>query len=117
MSALPGFTRKAGADWARSNMRPGTNPRNGRLACSFGVIDVSCLHSFIVVGPHKPSEMPQVKWVNTAPGKLKTAINGAHKTFRFGNAAVDCFGGFCCRFNHLFDLHERVADLIRDTAR
>ena len=117
MSVLPGFTRKAVADWARCNLRPGTNVRSDGLACFAGVIDAGCAHSYIVVGPRKPREMPQFKWVNTVLGNLKTAISGAHKAFRFGKYAADYFGGFCYRFNHRFDLYGLVTDLIRDATR
>lgn len=117
MSALPGFTRKAVAERARCNLQSGTDVSSDGQACFAGVIDAGCAHSFIVVGPRKPREMPQFKWVDTVLGNLKTTINGACKAFRFGKYTTACFGGFCYRFNHWFDLYGLVTDLIRDASR
>jgi ISXO2-like transposase domain len=63
MSPLPGFTLKAVADWARSNLMPGTNVRSDGLNCFAGVIVAGCAHSYIVVGDRKPRDLPQFHWV------------------------------------------------------
>jgi transposase-like protein len=81
---VAGFTRQAIAHWARANLLPGCDVRSDGLACFAGVIDAGCAHSYIVVGKRMPREMPQLKWVNTILGNLKTMINGAHKGFKFG---------------------------------
>jgi len=114
MSPLPGFTLKAVASWARSNLVPGTNVLSDGLNCFPGVIDADCAHSYIVVGQRKPRELPAFRWVNTVLGNLKTAISGAHKAFKFGKYATQYLGAFSYRFNHRFDLHRLVSQLIGD---
>jgi hypothetical protein len=117
MSPLPGFTLKAVANWARSNLMPGANVLSDGLNCFAGVIDAHCAHSYIVVGQRKPRELPAFRWVNTVLGNLKTAICGAHKAFNFAKYAAQYLGAFSYRFNHRFDLQGLVVQLIRDAAR
>jgi hypothetical protein len=117
MSPLPGFTLKAVAGWARSNLVSGTNVLSDGLNCFPGVIDADCAHSYIVVGQRKPRELPAFRWVNTVLGNLKTAISGAHKAFKFGKYATQYLGAFSYRFNHRFDLYRLVSQLIGDVSR
>ena len=117
MSPLPGFTLKAVADWARSNLVPGTDVRSDGLNCFAGVIDAGCAHSYIVVGKRKPRDLPQFRWVNTVLANLKTAISGAHKAFNYAKYATQYLGAFSYRFNHRFDLNGLVSQLIGDASR
>jgi hypothetical protein len=117
MSPLPGFTRKSIADWAGSNLVPGSNVVSDGLSCFAGVIDADCAHSYIVVGQRKPRDMPAFHWVNTVLANLKTAISGAHKAFKFGKYATQYLGAFSYRFNHRFDLRGMVGKIIRDVVR
>lgn len=117
MSPLPGFTLKAVADWARSNLTPGANVLSDGLSCFAGVIDAGCAHSYIVVGNRKPRDMPQFHWVNTILGNLKTAISGAHKSFKFRKYASRYLGAFSYRFNRRVNLHRLVSQLFADAFR
>ncbi len=112
LNRLAGFTRLAVADWARSNLLPGSFVCSDGLQCFAGVIDAGCSHSYIVVAGRKPRELPQFTWVNTVLGNLKTLICGAHKAFKFGKYPDSYLGAFAYRFNRRFDLHRLVGDLI-----
>jgi hypothetical protein len=114
MTPVPAFSTKAVTDWARANLVPGTSVLSDGLSCFAGVIDAGCAHSYIVVGQRKPRELPALRWVNTMLGNLKTAINGAHKAFKFRKYASQYLGAFCYRFNHRFDLRGMVSTLIAD---
>jgi len=114
MSPVPAFSTKAVKDWALANLVPGTSVLSDGLSCFAGVIDAGCAHSYIVVGQRKPREVPALQWVNTVLGNLKTAINGAHKAFKFGKYASQYLGAFAYRFNHRFDLRAMVRMLIGD---
>ena len=114
MTPVASFSSKAVKDWATRNLLPGTNVLSDGLACFGGVIDAGCAHSYIVVGQRKPREIPALRWVNTVLGNLKTAINGAHKSFKFRKYAAQYLGAFCYRFNHRFDLRQLVHELIVD---
>lgn len=117
MSPVPGFTLNAVTTWARSNLLPGTNVLSDGLNCFPGVIDAGCAHSYIVVGRRKPRDLPQLRWVNTVIGNLKTAISGAYKAFKYTKYAVQYLGAFSYRFNQRFDLHTLVSQLIGDVIR
>lgn len=114
ISALPGFTRQAIAQWAGLNLRPGCDVLSDGLNCFAGVIDAGCAHSFVVVGRRKPREVDILKWVNTVLGNLKTAISGAHKAFRFAKYASQYLGAFNYRFNHRFDLRGLLRHVLCD---
>ena len=89
LSRLAGFTCEAITTWARAN---------------------------IVVGTRKPRELPQFTWVNTVLGNLKTMINGAHKSFKFGKYANQYLGAFAYRFNQRFNLHALLDNLLGHAA-
>jgi len=112
INQISAFSTSAISDWARTNLLPGCDVRSDGLACFAGVIDAGCAHSYVVVGRRKPRDMPQFTWVNTVLGNLKSMLSGAHKAFKFHKYASQYLGAFCYRFNHRFDLHQMVADLI-----
>ena len=112
LTQVTGFTCQAITTWARANLTPGCDVRSDGLACFAGVIDAGCSHSYIVVGKRLPREMPQFKWVNTVLGNLKTMINGAHKSFKFGKYASQYLGAFAYRFNRRGNLKSLLHDLL-----
>ncbi len=103
---LPGFTRKALADWAGANLSPASTVISDALACFAGVTDAGCTHQTAVVGSRKPKELPMFHWVNTVLGNLKTSLSGAYHGFGFNKYAERYLGAIAYRFNRSFDLHE-----------
>lgn len=116
LSQVAGFTCQAITAWARVNLVPGCDVRSDGLACFAGVIDAGCAHSYIVVGRRLPREMPLFRWVNTVLGNLKTLINGAHKSFKFGKYASQYLGAFAYRFNRRGNLQSLLSDLLGHAA-
>ncbi len=116
LGCLTGFTCEAITAWARVNLTPGCDVRSDGLACFSGVIDAGCAHSYIVVGKSKPRELPEFRWVNTVLGNLKTMINGAHKSFKFGKYASQYLGAFAYRFNQRFNLNALLDNLLNQAA-
>jgi transposase-like protein len=102
---LPGFTRKALADWASTNLSPASTVISDGLACFAGVTDAGCAHQPTVVGSRKPKELPMFHWVNTVLGNLKTSLSGAYHGFGFSKYAERYLGAIAYRFNRRFDLH------------
>jgi hypothetical protein len=113
MTAVSAFSLQAVTEWARKNLKPGSDVLSDGLACFAGVIEAGCAHSFIVVGDRKPRDLPKFKWVNTAIGNLKTMINGAHKHFDFAKYPHRYLGSFNYRFNNRFDLRGLVTRLMK----
>ena len=114
---MPGFTNDAIANWARSNLAPGTAVLSDGLACFGAVTEVGCTHSVEVVGKRKPRDLPQFKWVNTVLGNLKTMLSSAYKSFGYSKYADHYLGAFAYRFNRRFDLADLVVRLIVDVCR
>ena len=56
--------------------------------------------------------MPQVTRVNTVRGRLKTMINGTHKSFGFDKYASQYLGAFTYRFNQRFNIHALLDNLL-----
>jgi transposase-like protein len=109
---LPGFTRKAIAEWASANLSPASTVISDGLACFRGVTDVGCAHRPVVVGTRKPDELPMFHWVNTVLGNVKTSLSGAYHSFGFSRYAGRYLGAIAYRFNRRFDLHALPARLL-----
>jgi hypothetical protein len=112
LSRLPGFTRKAIADWAGTSLSPQSTVISDGLACFAGVTDAGCAHEPTVVGGRKPKELPLFHWVNTVLGNVKTGLSGAYHAFAFGKYAERYLGAITYRFNRRFDLHALPSQLL-----
>jgi hypothetical protein len=105
LAQVPGFTRKAIAQWAGAALSPGTIVLSDGLACFAGVTDAGCVHQPTIVGGRKPKELPMFHWVNTVLGNVKTSLSGAYHAFGFRKYATRYLGAITYRFNRRFDLH------------
>jgi hypothetical protein len=104
MGIVPGFTRKAIADWAGHNLSPSCIVISDGLACFSGVTDIGCRHETLVEGGRKPKEMPEFNWINTIIGNLKTSFSGAYHAFKFAKYGSRYLAAFVYRFNQRFNL-------------
>jgi hypothetical protein len=105
LAQLPGFTRKAIAEWASAALRPGCTVLSDGLACFAGVTEAGCIHQPTIVGGRKPKELPMFHWVNTVLGNVKTGLAGAYHAFGFHKYATRYLGAITYRFNRRFHLH------------
>lgn len=111
MAPVPGFTRKAIANWAAADLTPGCQVTSDGLACFAGVTDAGCQHQAVIVGARKPEEVPEFSWVNTVLGNLKTSFGGAYHAFDFAKYGTRYLATFAYRFNrrfHLDTIHSRL---------
>jgi hypothetical protein len=104
MAPVPGFTRKAIADWANSDLSPGCLVISDGLACFAGVTDAGCQHQAVIVGTRKPKDLPKFSWINTIVGNLKTSFGGAYHAFDFAKYGTRYLAAFAYRFNRRFHL-------------
>ncbi len=104
LTPVPGFTLKAMTDWAQSHLSPGCLVIADGLACFGGVKNAGCQHQAIVTGGKKPKELPEVNWINTLLGKVKTSLSGAYHAFDFGQYAARYLAAIAYRFNRRFQL-------------
>lgn len=104
MAPVPGFTRRAIAEWAAASLNPGCVVVSDGLACFVGVADAGCQHVPVVAGGRKPKDLPQFNWLNTVLGNLKTSLGGAYHAFGFAKYDVRYLATFTYRFNQRFRL-------------
>jgi len=104
MALVPGFTRKAMADWAKVDLSPGCRVFSDGLACFAGVTDAGCQHQPTIVGTRKPKDLPEFCWINTILGNLKTSLGGAYHAFDFAKYGTRYLAAFVYRFNRRFHL-------------
>lgn len=104
MAPVPGFTRQAIADWAKSDLSPGCLVISDGLACFAGVTDAGCQHQAVIVGTRKPKDLLEFSWINTIVGNLKTSFGGAYHAFDFAKYGTRYLATFAYRFNRRFHL-------------
>ena len=104
LTVVPGFTRKAISDWAKTQLGPGCSVLSDGLACFTGVTEAGCHHQASVAAGRKPRELPDFLWINTILGNLKTSLSGAYHAFDFAKYAPRYLAAFAYRFNRRFRL-------------
>lgn len=104
LAPVPGFTRKAIAEWATEDLLPGSIVTSDGLACFAGVSDAACFHRPMIAGGRKPKGLPEFNWINTVLGNLKTSLGGAYHSFGFAKYGIRYLGAFVYRFNRRFHL-------------
>lgn len=85
--------------WSKSHLKAGSVVRSDGLACFSAVTAAGCIHSPIIVGARKPSELPEFRWVNMILGNVKTSLSGAYHAFKFGKYARRYLAAIAYRFN------------------
>lgn len=89
---------------ARSLELPLTLVSDG-LGCFESAVGFAAVHERTVTGGGKAGvKLPQLLWVNTALGNLKTAMSGAYHAIDFKKYAPRYLAEFQYRFNRRFDL-------------
>ena len=104
LSPVPGFKLKAIADWASKCLAVGSTVYSDGLACFSAVTQADCTHECTVVAGRKPKDVPELQWINTVLGNLKTSLSGSYHSFGFRKYAEQYLGTFAYRFNRRFDL-------------
>ena len=112
MAPVPGFTRKAIADWAKADLSPGCLVISDGLACFAGVVDAGSQHKPTIVGGRKPKDLPEFRWINTILGNLKTGFGGAYHAFDFAKYGSRYLAAFAYRFNRRFHLESLPTRLL-----
>ena len=72
---VPGFTSQAIKTYAAASIAPGSRVTSDGLACFAAVTEAGLKHRAIITGSGRPST-PELKWVNTGLGNIKSAITG-----------------------------------------
>ncbi len=112
LSTVAGFKLKAISEWASKNLAAGSTVYSDGLACFSAVTKAGCTHESTVVAGRKPKDVPQLQWINTVLGNLKTSLSGSYHSFGFSKYAEQYLGAFAYRFNRRFDLKSLAQRLL-----
>jgi ribosomal protein L37AE/L43A len=113
LDPLPGFTKKALAQWAQEALAPDALLVSDGLACFVAAADLVSAHERVVVGERKSSDLDCFHWVNTLLGNIKSSIQGTYHGFMFDKYAGRYLGEIQYRFNRRFDLPSMIPRLLR----
>ena len=111
LTPVAGFTLKAISAWAKDHLAPSSMVFSDGLACFGAVTEAGCHHHPTVMAGRKPKEVPELRWINTVLGNLKTSLSGCYHAFDFQKYAARYLAAFSYRFNRRFDLrtlHQRL---------
>lgn len=117
LNTVTGFKNKVISAWASQNLATGSTVYSDGLACFNAVTKAGCTHESTVVAGRKPKEVPQLQWINTVLGNLKTSLNGSYHSFGFRKYAEQYLGAFAYRFNRRFDLKTLAQRLLVASAQ
>ena len=66
-------------------------------------------------GGRQGAQTPQLHWVNTVLGNLKTSLVGTYHSFNHAKYAARCLAEFAYRFNRRFDLPSMLSMASQDS--
>ena len=109
---VEGFRLSEIAAWAQHHLSPGTQVLSDGLACFHGVTAAGCVHESVVMGSGKGAiERPEIRWVKTILGNIKSALRGTYHAVR-PKYAQRYLSEFEYRFNRRFDLPDIIPRLV-----
>ena len=112
LSIVKGFRSTEISAWSRQHLREGCTVISDGLACFRAIATANCTHDRIVCGGGRASvEEPELYWVNTILGNLKSALRSTYHAVR-PQYAQRYLSEFQYRFNRRFDLREIIPRLI-----
>jgi transposase-like protein len=115
ITPVNGFCSEAIANWSMKHLALGSQVLSDGLACFRAVTTAGCHHQAIVTGGKHPNDLPQLRWINTLLGNLKTSLSGTFHALSFDKYARRYLGGYCFRFNRRFamaEMTDRIADAV-----
>jgi len=114
MVPVADFTNQEMAKWAQRYLAAGAHVVSDGTNAFAQVRQVGATHErYITGGGRQGAQTPQLHWVNTVLGNLKTSMAGTYHSFDHAKYAARYLGEFCYRFNRRFDLAAMVPRLLR----
>ena len=112
LTPIAAFTNETIKAWAAKSLAPTARVISDGLVCFRQVTQVAASHEPHVTGGGRPNR-PELRWVNTMLGNLKTALAGTYHSFNHNKYAARYLGEFTYRFNRRFDLAAMLPRLLR----
>ena len=117
LAPVADFTNQEMAQWARSHLAPSCHVVSDGTPAFAQVLQVQAtLERHVTGGRRQGAQTPQLHWVNTMLGNLKTSIAGTYHSFDHRKYAARYLAEFCYRFNRRFHLPSMLPRLLRALA-
>ncbi|SFB73781.1 ISXO2-like transposase domain-containing protein [Polaromonas sp. OV174] len=100
LTPIAGFSNDTLQDWARQNLAPTAHVVSDGLRAFAQVLQAGATHEHHVLeGGRQAAKTPQLCWVNTMLGNLKTAQAGIYHSFDHAKYAARYLAEFAYRFS------------------
>jgi transposase-like protein len=117
LTPIKAFTKKTFIAWATKSLAPNAHVVSDGLQCFTQVTQLGSSHErYITGGGRKAAQTPQLRWVNTMLGNLKTSLAGTYHSFDHAKYAARYLAEFAYRFNRRFDMAVMLPRLLRAAA-
>ena len=117
LTPVADFTHQDMAQWAARHLAPGCHVVSDGTPAFAQVRQVGATHErHVTGGGRQGAQTPQLHWVNTVLGNLKTSLAGTYHSFDHAKYAARYLAEFCYRFNRRFDLPAMLPRLLRALA-
>lgn len=117
LTPVADFTNEDMRQWAQRHLAPGCHVVSDGTRGFAQVSSAQATHErHITGGGRQGARTPQLRWVNTMLGNLKTSMAGTYHSFDHAKYAARYLAEFCYRFNRRFDLPAMLPRLLAAVA-
>lgn len=117
LTPVADFTNQEMAQWAARHLAPGCHVVSDGTPAFAQVRQAGATHErHVTGGGRQGAQTPQLHWVNTLLGNLKTSMVGIYHSFDHAKYGARYLAEFCYRFNRRFDLPAMLPRLLRALA-
>ena len=117
LTPVADFTNQDVLQWAQRHLAPACHVVSDGTPGFAQVRQAGATHErYVTGGGRQGAQTPQLHWVNTMLGNLKTSMAGTYHAFDHARYGARYLAEFCYRFNRRFDLAAMLPRLLRALA-
>lgn len=117
LTPVADFSNQDVRQWAECHLAPASHVVSDGTPAFAQVRQVGATHErHVTGGGRQGAQTPQLHWVNTVLGNLKTSMAGTYHAFDHARYGARYLAEFCYRFNRRFDLAAMLPALLRALA-
>ena len=114
LTPVQDFTNEHMRHWASRHLTAGCHVVSDGTRAFAQVRQAQATHErYVTGGGRQGAQTPQLRWVNTLLGNLKTSMAGTYHSFDHARYAQRYLAEFCWRFNRRFDLPAMLPRLLK----
>lgn len=118
LTPVEDFTNKVLEGWAKRYVAPGCVVVSDGTMAFRQVAKAQALHErHVTGGGRQGARTPELQWVNTLLGNLKTSMAGTYHSIKHSKYAKRYLAEFCYRFNRRFNLEAMLPRLLDAVAQ